>query len=97
MGFTGSLYETWGFMNLNMTYKVEKCRHLGDKYIYLYRMPCNSYSVLVYEDDDDTVIANFTRFFTNYTEALHYYNKTKKEIQKQEESNESKTYVGRPT
>ena len=68
------------FTNLNMTYKVEKCRHLGDKYIYLYRMPCNSYSVLVYESDDETPIECFTQFFTNYTEALHYYNTIKKEI-----------------
>lgn len=72
-------------MNLNLIYTVVRWHHIKDKYIYWYEMPCKTYSVLVYEDDDDTVIANFTRFFTNYTEALHYYNKTKKEIQKQEE------------
>lgn len=67
-------------MNLNMTYKVGKCRHLGDKYIYLYEMPCNSYSVLVYESDDETPIPCFTQFFTNWVDALHYYNNIKKEI-----------------
>jgi len=63
-----------------MIYSVKKCRHLGDKYIYLYRMPCNSYSVLVYESDDETPIPCFTQFFTNWVDALHYYNKIKKEI-----------------
>ena len=67
-------------MNLNMIYKVKKCRHLGDKYIYLYEMPCNSYSVLVYENDDETPISVLTRFFTNYTEALHYYNDVKEKL-----------------
>lgn len=63
-----------------MIYKVKKCRHLKDNYIYLYEMPCNCYSVLVYENDDDTPISVLTQFFTNYTDALHYYNNTKKKI-----------------
>jgi len=43
-------------------------------------MPCHKYSVIVFESDDETPIECFTQFFTNYTEALHYYNKIKKEI-----------------
>ena len=67
-------------INYNLIYNVKKCRHLGDKYIYLYEMPCHKYSVLVFESDDETPIACFTQFFTKYVEALHYYNKIKKEI-----------------
>ena len=68
------------FINYNLIYDVKKCRHLGDKYIYLYEMPCNSYSVLVFENDDETPISVLTRFFTNYTEALHYYNDVKEKL-----------------
>jgi len=68
------------FINYNLIYDIKKCRHLKDKYLYLYEMPCHKYSVLVYESDDETPIPCFTQFFTNWVDALHYYNETKKEI-----------------
>lgn len=68
------------FINYNLIYDVKKCRHLGDKYIYLYEMPCKKYSVLVFESDDETPIPCFTQFFTKYVDALHYYNDVKEKL-----------------
>lgn len=72
-------------MNLNLIYDVKKCRHLESNYIYLYGMECDCYSVLVYEDDDDTPVSEYTQFFTNYTDALHYYNETKKKLKEEKQ------------
>ena len=64
---------------MNMAYTVKKCRHLHDKYIYLYEcLPNKGWAVVVYEDDDDTMESS--QYFTDWTEALHEYNRIKNDI-----------------
>lgn len=67
-----------------MTYTVVKARHLKEHYVYLYEvLPKRSWCVVVYGDDDDTILPEWTRYFTtSYTDALHYYNETKENIGK---------------
>lgn len=43
-------------------------------------MPCDCYSVLVFESDDETPLPCFTQFFTKYVDALHYYNDAKEKL-----------------
>lgn len=63
-------------MNLSMTYKVEKCYHNGKNYIYLYEcLPKKSWAVVVYDEDDDTIISS--EYFTDWKIALNQYNKIK--------------------
>lgn len=62
-----------------MTYTVKKCRHLKNKYIYLYEcLPNKGWAVVVYEDDDDTMESS--QYFTDWAEALHEYNRIKNEV-----------------
>lgn len=66
-----------------MTYKVVKCRHLHDKYIYLYEcLPNKGWAVVVYEDDDDTIIE--AQYFTDWAIALREYNRVKDDMEKTE-------------
>lgn len=74
--------------NLNLTYKTKKCRHLKDKYIYLYQCLAKSWAVVVYEDDDDTIIE--ARYFTDWALALREYNKIKDEIDNMKDMEEKK-------
>ena len=63
-------------MNLNLTYKVKKCHHGKKYYIYIYELPLENYSVVTYEDDDDTI--RDAVFFFEWRDALNYYNKEKR-------------------
>lgn len=64
-------------MNMNLAYKVEKCRHIGDKYYYLYEcLPKKAWAVVVYENDDDTML--YAEYFTDWNQALTKYNEIKK-------------------
>lgn len=66
-------------MNLNMLYKVDKYRRLGDYHLYLYTME-TMWSVIVYDSDDDTIISEYTQCFTKYVDALHYFKEIKEKL-----------------
>lgn len=62
-----------------MAYKVMKCRHINNKYVYLYEcLPNKGWALVVYEDDDDTIIES--QYFTKWILALNEYNKKKDEL-----------------
>lgn len=64
-------------MNLGLDYKVIKFIHIRDKYIYIYAMPLNTYAVVQYEADDETIA--FSQFFFDWVDALHCFNLLRKE------------------
>lgn len=47
--------------------------------MYLYSLPLGNYAVVVYEDDDDTMVDS--QFFFEWADALHTFNKQKEEQQ----------------
>jgi hypothetical protein len=51
--------------------------HIRDKYIYIYAMPLNTYAVVQYEADDETIA--FSQFFFDWADALHCFNLLRKE------------------
>lgn len=62
-------------MNLSLDYKVLKYKHIGDKWFYLYEMTKDLWCVVVYADDEETLL--FSAVQLTFVEALHLYNKIK--------------------
>lgn len=62
-------------MNLNLEYKVLKYKHIDDKWFYLYEMTKDLWCVVVYAEDEETLL--FSAIQLTYVEALHLYNKAK--------------------
>lgn len=66
-----------------MTYRVVKCRHLHDKYIYLYEcLPKKGWALVIYGPDDETIVE--AQYFTDWGIALREYNRMKDELEKTE-------------
>lgn len=66
------------YLNLNLAYKVTKCYHGKNDYIYIYELPLKNWAVVTYEEDDDTV--KDAVFFFEWKDALNYYNKEKRNV-----------------
>ncbi len=62
-------------MNLSLDYKVLKCKHIEGKWYYLYEMTKDLWCVVVYAEDEETLL--FSAIQLTYKEALHLYNKVK--------------------
>lgn len=57
--------------------EILKCRHIKDYYKYLCKLTSELWAVLVYDDTDENLI--YENIYFSYIEALHEYNRFKKE------------------
>lgn len=64
-------------MNLNLHFKVMKYRHLHDNHIYIYQLENKTYGVVMYDEDDDTIVDSY--FAVKYGDAIHQFNRYCKE------------------
>lgn len=62
-------------MNLSLDYKVLKYSHLKDRWYALYQMTKDLWCVVVYAEDEETLL--FSAIQLTFVEALHLYNKIK--------------------
>lgn len=62
--------------NLDKDYTVIKCKHIGNHWNYIYKLPLNNYAVVQYEDDRETII--YSSFNFERVEALHEWNRLNK-------------------
>ena len=59
--------------NLDMDYTVLKCKHIGNHWNYIYKLPLNNYAVVQYEADCETI--TYSSFHFEWVTALHEWNK----------------------
>lgn len=65
-------------MNLDLEYKVLKFKHWKDHWIHLYQCTDNMWGIVIYEDDDETLVFSTVEF--SYISALHRFNDIKENI-----------------